>query len=211
MENLNHEGDELRNFHLNHSAALVAWLLWGLRKPPKPNQEPGWSSKVWWGPHEIGKVSWRGSPLWGLSTRRLLQELFGVAKTITRTQTIRDPQWLSDPRGMYRLLEYLEQHLPKPSLVEASRHVGSEGGRNHDGVVCEARWGLVGSAHSLKEYGATPQKPAEIRRLIGDAVLQLFFQFCGWQNSNLKKVMSVMSAELSSKGMISKKNSGVDP
>lgn len=58
---------------------------------------------------------------------RLLQELFGAAKTITRTQTIRDPQWLSDPRGMYWLLEYLEQNLPKPSLVEASRHVSSEG------------------------------------------------------------------------------------
>ena len=54
---------------------------------------------------------------------RLLQELSGVAKTITRTMTIRDPQWLSDPRGVYRLLEYLEQHLQKPSLVEASRHV----------------------------------------------------------------------------------------
>ena len=54
---------------------------------------------------------------------RLLQELSGVAKTITRTQTIRDPQWLSDPRGVYRLLEFLEKHLQKPSLVEASRHV----------------------------------------------------------------------------------------
>ena len=54
---------------------------------------------------------------------RLLQELSGVAKTIARTQTIRDPQWLSDLRGVHRLLEFLEQHLQKPSLVEASQHV----------------------------------------------------------------------------------------
>ena len=58
-----------------------------------------------------------------LAGPRLLQELTGVAKTITRTQTLRDPQWLSHPRGVYQLLEFLETELGKPSLVEASRHV----------------------------------------------------------------------------------------
>ena len=54
---------------------------------------------------------------------RLLQELSGVAKTITRAKTVQDPQWLSHPRGIYQLLEFLEDHLQKPSLVEASQHV----------------------------------------------------------------------------------------
>eukprot|EP00435_Cladocopium_sp_Y103_P015270 s2436_g3.t1 len=58
-----------------------------------------------------------------LAGPRLLQELTGVAKTITRTQTLKDPQWLSHPRGVFQLLEFLESELGKPSLVEASRHV----------------------------------------------------------------------------------------
>ena len=40
---------------------------------------------------------------------RLQQELTGVAKVITRTQTMRNPQWLSHPRGVYQLLEFLER------------------------------------------------------------------------------------------------------
>ena len=43
-----------------------------------------------------------------LAGPRLLQELTGVAKTITRAQTLRDPQWLSHPRGVYQRLEFLE-------------------------------------------------------------------------------------------------------
>lgn len=58
-----------------------------------------------------------------LAGPRLLQELTGVAKTITRTKTLRDPQWLSPPRGVFQLLEHLESELGKPSLVDASRHV----------------------------------------------------------------------------------------
>ena len=54
---------------------------------------------------------------------RLQQELTGVAKVITRTQTMRNPQWLSHPRGVYQLLEFLEAELAKPSLVTASNQV----------------------------------------------------------------------------------------
>ena len=54
---------------------------------------------------------------------RLLQSLTGVAKVITRSQTLKNPQWLSHPRGVYQLLEFLEEQLAKPSLVDASRHV----------------------------------------------------------------------------------------
>lgn len=58
-----------------------------------------------------------------LAGPRLLKELSGVAKVAVRTQTLRDPQWLSHPRGGYQLLGFLEQTLSKPSLVEASRFV----------------------------------------------------------------------------------------
>ena len=51
----------------------------------------------------------------------LLPSLTGVAKVITRAQTLRNPQWLSHPRGVYQLLEFLEEQLAKPSLVDASR------------------------------------------------------------------------------------------
>ena len=54
---------------------------------------------------------------------RLLANLTGVAKTITRPETLKNPQWLSHPRGTYTLLEFLESHLSRPSLVDASRHV----------------------------------------------------------------------------------------
>ena len=54
---------------------------------------------------------------------RLLSELSGVAKVITRTITLRNPQWLSHPRGVYQLLEFLEEHISRPSLIEASKQV----------------------------------------------------------------------------------------
>eukprot|EP00438_Fugacium_kawagutii_P009233 Skav215173 [mRNA] locus=scaffold4227:133697:134038:- [translate_table: standard] len=53
----------------------------------------------------------------------LLQELSDVARTITRTRNLKDPQWLLNPRGVFQLLEFLEEHLQKTSLVEASQHV----------------------------------------------------------------------------------------
>ena len=53
----------------------------------------------------------------------LLQELTGVAKVITRTVTLRNPQWLSNPRGVYQLLQFLEEHIARPSLIEASKQV----------------------------------------------------------------------------------------
>ena len=58
-----------------------------------------------------------------LAGPRLVKELSGVAKVAIRTQTLKDPQWLAHPRGVYQLLGYLEQTLSKPSLVEASRFV----------------------------------------------------------------------------------------
>ena len=54
---------------------------------------------------------------------RLLQELTGVAKVITRTVTLKNPQWLSHPRGVYQLLQFLEEHIQRPSLIEASKQV----------------------------------------------------------------------------------------
>ena len=45
---------------------------------------------------------------------RLLQSLTGVAKVITRSQTLKNPQWLSHPRCVYQLLEFLEEQLAKP-------------------------------------------------------------------------------------------------
>ena len=53
----------------------------------------------------------------------LAKELSGVAKIAIRTQTNQDPQWLAHPRGTYVLLEFLENYLAKPTLVEASRYV----------------------------------------------------------------------------------------
>ena len=54
---------------------------------------------------------------------RLVQRLTGVAKTLIRTQTLRDPQWLAHPRGAYTLLGFLEETLERPSLIEANKHV----------------------------------------------------------------------------------------
>ena len=54
---------------------------------------------------------------------RLAKELTGVAKVAIRTRTTLDPQWLSHPRGTYQLLEFLEDFLAKPTLVESSRHI----------------------------------------------------------------------------------------
>ena len=54
---------------------------------------------------------------------RLAKELSGVAKLAIRTKTTQDPQWLSHPRGTYQLLEFLEQFLAKPTLVESSRYI----------------------------------------------------------------------------------------
>jgi len=39
-----------------------------------------------------------------LAGPRLLQELEGTAKVAVRNKTLRNPQWLSHPRGVYVLL-----------------------------------------------------------------------------------------------------------
>lgn len=54
---------------------------------------------------------------------RLAKELQGTAKLATRNMVTRDPQWLSHPRGVYTLLQHLEDVIAKPSLPEASRFV----------------------------------------------------------------------------------------
>lgn len=54
---------------------------------------------------------------------RLLKELEGTAKIAVRPMTLRDPQWVSKPRGVYILLDYLESVVARPSLPEASRFV----------------------------------------------------------------------------------------
>ena len=105
-----------------------------------------------------------------LAGPRLLKELSGVAKVATRTQTLRDPQWLSHPRGVYQLLGFLEQTLSKPSLVEASRFVmkffynmGRRRGESMTSWVtrhAEALWEASQSLRKVqKEY--TPEKTEE--------------------------------------------------
>ena len=54
---------------------------------------------------------------------RLVQELTGVARTLVRTKTLKDPQWLSHARGAYELLRFLEDELERPSLLDANKHV----------------------------------------------------------------------------------------
>ena len=58
-----------------------------------------------------------------LAGPRLIKELEGTAKVAVRTKTLRDPQWVSHPRGVYALREHLEASVGRPSLPEASRHV----------------------------------------------------------------------------------------
>ena len=83
----------------------------------KPEMLPMYKEKVI---QYLMGVEWHKRYLVG---PRLLRELTGVARTITRPATLRDPQWLSQCRGAYTLLEFLEEHLARPSLIEASRHV----------------------------------------------------------------------------------------
>lgn len=54
---------------------------------------------------------------------RLVKELEGTAKLAVRSQTLKDLQWVSHPRGVYTLLQYLEGVVARPSLPEASRFV----------------------------------------------------------------------------------------
>ena len=58
-----------------------------------------------------------------LAGPRLVKELQGTAKTAVRNMTLRNPQWVSHPRGVFVLLEHLEGIVAKPSLVEASRFI----------------------------------------------------------------------------------------
>ena len=58
-----------------------------------------------------------------LAGPRLVKELEGTAKTAVRTMTLRDPQWVAHPRGVYTLLQHLEETVARPSLPEASRFV----------------------------------------------------------------------------------------
>ena len=58
-----------------------------------------------------------------LAGPRLASELEGTARMAIRTMTLRDPQWISHPRGVYTLLEKLESVVSKPSLVEGSRYI----------------------------------------------------------------------------------------
>ena len=58
-----------------------------------------------------------------LAGPRLAKELQGVARTIVRKKNLQDPQWLAQPRGVYALLDYLEQAIERPSLVQASQLV----------------------------------------------------------------------------------------
>ena len=54
---------------------------------------------------------------------RLAKELTGVARTVVRKKLAQDPQWLAHPRGAYVLIEYLEQAIKTPTLVQASNPI----------------------------------------------------------------------------------------
>eukprot|EP00435_Cladocopium_sp_Y103_P054009 s378_g17.t1 len=58
-----------------------------------------------------------------LAGPRLAKELTGVARTVVRRKLSQDPQWLAHPRGAYVLIEYLEQAIESPTLVQASNHI----------------------------------------------------------------------------------------
>ena len=58
-----------------------------------------------------------------LAGPRLSKELQGVARTIVRKRNLQDPQWLAQPRGVYALLECLEDAIERPSLIQASQLV----------------------------------------------------------------------------------------
>ena len=58
-----------------------------------------------------------------LAGPRLVRELEGVAKTLVRRPLAKDARWVDHAGGVTTLLEYLEEHLERPSLINASRYV----------------------------------------------------------------------------------------
>lgn len=58
-----------------------------------------------------------------LAGPRLAQNLSGVARTVIRRKLSSDPQWLAHPRGAYTLIEYLEQAIEQPTLVQAAHQI----------------------------------------------------------------------------------------
>ena len=58
-----------------------------------------------------------------LAGPRLAQSLTGVARTVIRRKLSTDPQWLAHPRGAYTLIDFLEQAIEQPTLVQASQHI----------------------------------------------------------------------------------------
>ena len=58
-----------------------------------------------------------------LAGPRLAQSLTGVARTVIRRKLASDPQWLANPRGAYLLIDFLEQAIEQPTLVQASQHI----------------------------------------------------------------------------------------
>lgn len=58
-----------------------------------------------------------------LAGPRLAQNLRGVAKTVIRRKLAADPQWLAHPRGAYTLIEFLEQAIEQPTLIQATHQI----------------------------------------------------------------------------------------
>ena len=58
-----------------------------------------------------------------LAGPRLAQNLTGVARTVIRRKLSVDPQWLAHPRGAYVLIDFLEQAIEQPTLVQASQYI----------------------------------------------------------------------------------------
>eukprot|EP00435_Cladocopium_sp_Y103_P026359 s1589_g6.t1 len=58
-----------------------------------------------------------------LAGPHLAKELTGVARTVVRRKLAQDPQWLAHPRGAYVLIDFLEQAIETPTVVQASNHI----------------------------------------------------------------------------------------
>ena len=104
-----------------------------------------------------------------LAAPRLVKELQGVAKTAVRRMTTKDPEWVAHPRGVYQLLQHLEEVISKPSLVDASKYVmkffygmsrrRGEGMTSWISRHSEAVWEASQALRRVKrEYGPDPSK-----------------------------------------------------
>ena len=114
-----------------------------------------------------------------LAGPRLAKELTGVARTVVRRKLNQDPQWLANPRGAYVLIDFLEQAIESPTLVQASNYIHrffyqlkrrrgetmTEWVNRHSESMWEASRALK---RVQKEYGTSSQDPGRSGDTSGD-------------------------------------------